>query len=118
MTNVELLKAIHDALVAAATVMENRLSNCDAREPDTAFPAHDLHELYRCGALSARASNCLGRAGFDTMEQVVDRVENLKGLQRIRNMGPHSVAEVLKVAHDLGLKWKWEWEDYHGTAEE
>jgi DNA-directed RNA polymerase alpha subunit len=58
--------------------------------------------------MSARSCNCLLRAGFNTIEDVVARVEGLETLKKIRNMGPHSIAEVLTVAHKLGLKWRWE----------
>lgn len=113
MTNVELLKAIRDALIAAVKVMENRLDDCDASEPDEEpdavyRPAHALVELREKGKLSLRSCNCLLRAGFNTMEDVVARAEGLETLKRIRNMGPHSLAEVLKVANELGLKWRWE----------
>lgn len=108
MTNIELLKVVRDALIAAAKELENYVADCDVNEPDTARQVHDLRELYRRGSLSARSCNCLGRAGFNTLEEVVDKMYDLKGLQKIRNMGPHSVEEVLRVAHELGLKWKWE----------
>lgn len=114
MTNVELVKTIRDALIAAVEVMENRLDDyCDTSEPDEApnavyRPAHDLMELRKKGELSLRSCNCLLRAGFNTMEDVVARAEGLGALKRIRNLGPHSLAEVLKVAHELGLKWRWE----------
>jgi DNA-directed RNA polymerase alpha subunit len=113
MTNIELLKAIRDALIAAVEVMENRLDDHDASEPGEApdavyRPAHCLRELRDKGELSLRACNCLLRAGFNSMEDVVARVEGLETLKRIRNMGPRSLAEVLTVAHELGLKWRWE----------
>ena len=113
MTNIELLKTIRDALIAAVAVMENRLDDHDTSEPDEALntvyrPAHALRELREKGELSLRSCNCLLRAGFNSMEDVVARVEGIETLKKIRNMGPHSLAEVLKVAHELGLKWRWE----------
>ena len=113
MNNIELLKVLHDVLLQAAKGIEAVLDDCDASEPDEApdavyRPAHALRELREKGELSVRSCNCLLRAGFNTMEDVVARVEGLETLKKIRNMGPHSLAEVLKVAHELGLKWRWE----------
>jgi len=111
--NIELLKVLHDVLLQAAKGIEAVLDDCDTSEPDEApnavyRPAHALMELREKGELSLRSCNCLLRAGFKTMEDVVARVEGLETLKKIRNMGPHSIAEVLKVAHELGLKWRWE----------
>jgi DNA-directed RNA polymerase alpha subunit len=111
--NIELLKVLHDVLLQAAKGIEAVLDDCDASEPDEApnavyRPAHALRDMRARGEMSARSCNCLLRAGFNTIEDVVARVEGLETLKRIRNMGPSSIAEVLRVAHELGLKWRWE----------
>lgn len=106
MTNIELLKVVRDVLIVAVEVMENQLDDCDANEPNTVCPVHDLWAMKQDRELSVRSCHCLLRAGFTTLEDVVDKMEGVKDLHRIRHMGPHSVAEVLKVAHELGLKWK------------
>ena len=109
MTNIELLKAIHDALIAAVKVMENRLNDCDRSEPDEdQVETHNLREMRKTREISGRSCNSLLRAGFKTLEDVVDRIESPKQLQKIRNMGPHSVCEVINLGDKYGLKWKWE----------
>ena len=108
MTNIELLKTIRDALIAAVEVMENRLDDCDASEPDeapdTACPVYPLKDL----GLSTRAYHCLVRAGFTTLNEVVNRLETPEHLMAVRNLGVRSHAEVIECAHRCGLRWAWE----------
>ena len=109
MTNIELLKAICDALIAAVGVLKNRLDDCDSNESDEAHVVtHNLELMQKMGDISVRVSNCLLRAGFVTLEDVVYRIESPQQLQKIRNMGPHSICEVIRLAHNCGLKWRWE----------
>ena len=112
MTNVELLKTIRDALSVAAITLEVRLAKYDKNEPDeepdTPCPVYDLRTLYADGMLSARATNCLLRAGYETTRQVIDGMETKNDLLNVKNMGPSTAANVLKCFHELGMKWTWE----------
>ena len=109
MTNLELLRVTLDAVNAAAKVMQDYLNDCDRREPDEEqVETHNLREMRKTREISGRSCNSLLRAGFKTLEYVVDRIESPKQLQKIRNMGPRSVCEVLNLADNYGLKWKWE----------
>ena len=45
--------------------------------------------------LSARATNCLHRAGIHTIGNFVERVSNEDDLRRIRNCGTKSVKEIM-----------------------
>jgi DNA-directed RNA polymerase alpha subunit len=112
MTNIELLKAIRDALIAAVEVMENRLDDCDKSEPDTVpdttCTVYYITTLYSEGLLSARAANCLMRAGYTTSQDAIDGLRTKKDLLKIPHMGPSTAANVLKCFHELGLKWRWE----------
>lgn len=47
--------------------------------------------------LSVRSFNCLKRAGYDTVGQIVEMLqEDENGLRRIRNLGSRSEAEILE----------------------
>lgn len=114
MTNIELLKAIRDALIAAVKVMENRLDDCDASEPDEEpeLPVPvDLMEAYKQNRLGCRATNCLLRAGVHTLNEAVERFKTPEELMKVRNLGRHSMDELIAFAHSCGLKWKWEVEE-------
>lgn len=45
--------------------------------------------------LSVRSNNCLHRAGFHTVGEVVDQIESDEDLKRIRNCGKTSVTEIM-----------------------
>lgn len=46
--------------------------------------------------LSVRSYNCLKRAGFNTMEDLITKVHGKEDLLRIRNCGHKSVKEILE----------------------
>ena len=54
--------------------------------------------------LSLRSFNCLKRAGFDTVGDIVDKTE--AELKAIKNFGKKSLEEVKNKVHDLGLTLK------------
>ena len=54
--------------------------------------------------LSLRSFNCLKRAGFDTVGDIVDKTE--AELKTIKNFGKKSLEEVKNKVHDLGLTLK------------
>lgn len=54
--------------------------------------------------LSLRSFNCLKRAGFDTVADIVDKTE--AELKTIKNFGRKSLEEVKDKIHDMGLTLK------------
>ena len=54
--------------------------------------------------LSLRSFNCLKRAGFDTVGDIVDKTE--AELKTIKNFGKKSLEEVKNKVHDMGLTLK------------
>ena len=52
----------------------------------------DLSEL----DLSPRSSNCLKRAGLDTVGKLVDRINGSADLKGIRNCGAKSIREIME----------------------
>ena len=58
--------------------------------------------------LSVRSTNCLWRAGYDTLGKVIDAAEDGK-LKGVRNMGKKSQAEVLAMLYTKTGK------DYRGV---
>lgn len=52
--------------------------------------------------LSLRSFNCLKRAGFDTVSDIVDKSE--AELKTIKNFGKKSLEEVKDKVHEMGLK--------------
>jgi hypothetical protein len=58
-------------------------------------------------SLSHRAYNCLKRAGINTLEEL--RETSKADLQKVRNLGPHSLEEVLKARnnHQEENSFKW-----------
>ena len=52
----------------------------------------DLSEL----DLSPRSSNCLKRAGYDTVGKLVERVSGSEDLKNIRNCGAKSIREIME----------------------
>ena len=54
--------------------------------------------------LSLRSFNCLKRAGFDTVGDIVDKTE--AELKAIKNFGKKSLEEVKNKVHDMGLTLK------------
>ena len=112
MTNTELLRAIHDALLVAAITLEVRLDGCDTSEPDkvpdTTCTVYYIMNLYSQGLLSARAANCLMQAGYTTSQDAIDGLRTKKDLLEIPHSGPSTAANILKCFHELGLKWRWE----------
>lgn len=63
--------------------------------------------------LSARAYNCLKRAGIYTVEDLVDRT--FEDMMRIRNLGRKSLEEVLQKLAELGLELKPSAEDIENS---
>ena len=54
--------------------------------------------------LSLRSFNCLKRAGFDTVGDIVEKSE--AELKTIKNFGKKSLEEVKDKIHDMGLSLK------------
>ena len=54
--------------------------------------------------LSLRSFNCLKRAGYDTVSDIVDKSE--AELKTIKNFGKKSLEEVKNKVHEMGLKLK------------
>ncbi len=48
-----------------------------------------------CLELSPRPYHCLKRAGYTTINSLVDNIEHMSDLARIRNMGKKSIYEVM-----------------------
>ena len=46
--------------------------------------------------LSPRSINCLHRAGFETIADVVEQIEGVEDLRKIRNCGTKSVNEIME----------------------
>lgn len=46
--------------------------------------------------LSVRSSNCLHRAGFHTIGELLESIESMDDLKRIRNCGAKSVNEIME----------------------
>ena len=46
--------------------------------------------------LSARSSNCLHRAGYRTIGELVESIESREDLRKIRNCGTKSVDEIME----------------------
>lgn len=58
--------------------------------------------------LSVRAYNCLRRSGIDTLGKLSEMTYN--DFMKIRNLGRHSLGEILEKAHAYGINFKWEGE--------
>ncbi len=56
--------------------------------------------------LSVRSSNCLKRAGIDTVEELVDKTED--DLMKVRNLGKKSLQEIKDKLSELDLELKQE----------
>jgi DNA-directed RNA polymerase, alpha subunit len=54
--------------------------------------------------LSLRSFNCLKRAGFDTVGEIVEKSE--AELKSIKNFGKKSLEEVKDKVHEMGLSLK------------
>ena len=54
--------------------------------------------------MSVRSSNCLKRAGIDTVEDLVNKTED--DMIKVRNLGKKSLEEVIQKLHSLGLSLK------------
>ena len=46
--------------------------------------------------LSMRANNCLHRAGFETIGDLVEKINGSEDLQRIRNCGAKTIDEIME----------------------
>ena len=64
------------------------------------FPIYLNSRLYETDIetleLSARASNCLHRAGFATIGELVEAIDSFDDLKKIRNCGDKSVKEIMQ----------------------
>ena len=76
---------------------EQRLEKLKAEVPEEK-PAGLMLSVYDLG-LSVRSTNCLWRAGYDTLGKVLDAAEGGK-LKRVRNMGRKSLDEVLRMLYE------------------
>ena len=56
--------------------------------------------------LSVRSYNCLKRAAINTVGEIV--ALDYEQATKIRNLGRHSLDEIIAKIHSLGLKMKWE----------
>ncbi len=77
--------------------LSERSAAYEALVPDESFllstPVTDL-------GLSVRSTNCLWRAGYDTLGKILDAAENGK-LKTVRNLGRKSMEEVLDTLRDM-----------------
>lgn len=53
---------------------------------------------------SVRTYNCLKRAGFNTCENIVDRITSFEDLVKIRNLGKKGVDEVIEKIRAIGFQ--------------
>lgn len=53
--------------------------------------------------LSVRSYNCLKRAGFDRVGQIVNAIDGTEDLLKFRNMGIRSAREVMSRIYDFQL---------------
>ena len=64
------------------------------------FPIYMKEKLKETGIdvleLSVRSSNCLHRAGFNTIWDLVDSIDTMDDLRKIRNCGQKSVTEIME----------------------
>jgi len=60
--------------------------------------------------LSVRAYNCLRRSGIDTLGKLSEMTYD--DFIKTRNLGRHSLEEILEKAHAYGINFKWEGETY------
>ena len=64
------------------------------------FPIYLNNKLYETDIdaleLSVRASNCLHRAGFSTIGDLVESIDSFDDLRKIRNCGEKSVKEIMQ----------------------
>ena len=64
------------------------------------FPIYINENLYNTGLealdLSARSSNCLHRAGYRTVGQLVEAIDSREDLKKIRNCGAKSIDEIME----------------------
>ena len=85
-----------EMLVPAADFMEiKKQRNGKLRFPiyiNERIKTTDLETL----ELSVRSSNCLHRAGFKTIGELVDAIEGSDDLRKIRNCGSKSVDEIME----------------------
>ena len=54
-----------------------------------------ISELYY--KISMRLYNCLMRAGFTTLNEVAEYIDNNKGIDRIRNLGEKTLSELFEL---------------------
>ncbi|MBQ3545958.1 MAG: hypothetical protein IJA34_13410 [Lachnospiraceae bacterium] len=85
-----------EMLVPAADFMEiKKQRNGKLRFPiyiNERIKTTDLETL----ELSVRSSNCLHRAGFKTIGELVEVIESSEDLRKIRNCGSKSVDEIME----------------------
>lgn len=72
---------------------------------DTTFLDANPYELKKDGTLSVRSANCLGIAGLTLRDMLYMDLESIRS---IRNLGKHSVDEIVRVLHAHGYKMEWE----------
>lgn len=90
------------------TILDQIAEAAETAERDTTFLDADAIELCDRDILSVRSANCLGRAKL-TLRDVLDM--DLESIKSIRNLGKHSVDEIVRVLHEHGYKMAWERED-------
>ena len=73
-------------------------------EQTTEVTDSDLSKTIEELDLSLRSFNCLKRAGFDTVADIVDKTE--AELKTIKNFGKKSLEEVKDKVHEMGLSLK------------
>lgn len=90
------------------TILGQIAEAAETAERDTTFLDANPVELYNRDILSVRSANCLCRANL-TLRDVLDM--DLESIKSIRNLGKHSVDEIVCVLHAHGYKMAWERED-------
>ena len=72
----------------------------EPKDPDTHVPIANMD-------LSVRAYNCLQRAGYHTLYDIL-QIPDERTLRVIRNLGARSMQEIVDKVHSYNLKFKWE----------
>ena len=108
----EQLRMIFDMNQDVCDEMDRKIERL-ALKLDMALPHDDAGKpilLEKCG-LSDRAYLALKRAGFFTLQEVVDRIHWRSQLFSINGVGTILANEIIKKAHDWGLVFAWEHEE-------
>lgn len=83
-----------------ALVPTAKFSEVKKREGKLRFPIYLSEKLKETDLevldLTVRSSNCLHRAGFSTIGELVESIDSMDDLKKIRNCGAKSVNEIME----------------------